>query len=182
MKKLLVVAAAFALFASPAAAVILGGPHDLSGLNVGNAGGKTDETCVFCHTPHGASTTTAAVIPLANRAGSGSVFCMSCHDGNVVYGDLTNPANIDTTLGAGTDYNWNDPQTAFGAVYSASNHPVGVAWTAGGVMTATNTLGVASGTNIECTSCHSLHSAVQQSGLLRLDNTDSALCTNCHAK
>ncbi len=94
--------------------------HNLS-ANSGNAVRATseDEVCVFCHTPHGASTNVVA--PLWNRyigsttyklyssssmdalglnqPGGSSKVCLSCHDGTVAIG------NVNVLNGALTDQN-----------------------------------------------------------------------------
>jgi len=61
MKKVLVLAAAIALFATPALSAITGTKHDLSAY-----GGAGNELCVFCHTPHGGAT--GGIAPLWNRS------------------------------------------------------------------------------------------------------------------
>jgi hypothetical protein len=84
--------------------------------------GGTDEICVFCHTPHGANTAIDA--PLWNRGerggtsyemydsgsldttmpigpGGASKLCLSCHDGTIAVGTVTNlpgPGGYDTDL------------------------------------------------------------------------------------
>lgn len=184
MKKLLVLTAALALIATSAlAAPLAGTKHDLSGKNVGVVGGvSTDEICVFCHTPHAAQSATNTAIPLKNRAGDGTAFCMSCHDGSVLYTEIANKSNADAGV-AGVDYNFTGAAN-FGATYSTSNHPVGAGtiFTAGaaGFVAAAPTI-IASGAAVECTSCHSLHSNLGLP-LLTLDNSGSALCTACHLK
>ncbi|WP_157671888.1 cytochrome c3 family protein [Desulfuromonas soudanensis] len=101
-------------------AVIKDTKHDLSSGNVNGSGSNTDETCVFCHTPHGASasgtaplwnrtndttptgtygnpTGTMNAVPLAaDVALTDAVLCLSCHDGSIG-NTLTNPPN---SLGA----------------------------------------------------------------------------------
>lgn len=94
-------------------AVIAGGPHDLTnGSALRNANAAiAGQTCVFCHTPHGASN----AIPLWNRtAPTGASYqlytsstssatataaavtsgvsgaCMSCHDGTIATDVLIN--------------------------------------------------------------------------------------------
>jgi hypothetical protein len=81
-------------------------------INVGAGSSSTTEVCVFCHTPHGASTTNAGAAPLWNRAMPSTaaystysgpnmdgttvapvgVFlaCLSCHDGTVALDALRN--------------------------------------------------------------------------------------------
>lgn len=173
MKKLLVLTAALALISSSAfAATIVGGAHDLSTAGVG-----TDEVCVFCHTPHNADTL-SGTFPLSNRGAYGSAMCMGCHDGTVAYGDMSNPPNSGS---AGTEYSF----TGDGQISVGNQHPVGATaiWTASGGtgMQASNTLGVASGTAIECYSCHDVHNPAG-SPFLKIDNSGSDLCLNCHLK
>ena len=92
---------------------------------VQRAGGQTDEVCVYCHTPHGASTTAGA--PLWNRTmstanytaytsstlnaaltdtdvtsanlGTPSKLCLACHDGTIAVGQVSNSPG--SGLGAG---------------------------------------------------------------------------------
>jgi predicted CXXCH cytochrome family protein len=94
-------------------AVIAGGPHDLtngSALRNTNAA-IAGQTCVFCHTPHGASnsiplwnrtaptgasyqlytSSTSSVTATAAALASGvSGACMSCHDGTIATDVLIN--------------------------------------------------------------------------------------------
>jgi len=187
MKKLLVLTAVLALISTSAlAASIVGTKHDLSAKNVGVVGGvSTDEICVFCHTPHAAlsGSGVGVAIPLKNRAGDGTAFCMSCHDGSVLYSEIGNKSNADTGT-AGVNYTFTGAAN-FGATYDlASNHPVGVGAvftenTPGFVVTAPSI--IASGSAVECTSCHSLHSNLG-TPLLTVNNSGSLLCLACHAK
>jgi len=98
--------------------------HNFSVTGSGTVKATTEnELCVFCHTPHGASTSVAA--PLWNRAFSGATYdyyssssmdalglgqpggsskvCLSCHDGTIAIG------NVNVLNGALTDGN---PATA----------------------------------------------------------------------
>lgn len=100
---------------------IVGSQHDLSGINV-----STDEVCVFCHTPHGADTSEAA-LPLWNKAlpdgtgytrysttgtpsfdsteadvGSISLACLSCHDGSQAMDSVINAPGSDGYNALGT--------------------------------------------------------------------------------
>ena len=95
------IAALLSLLGSAASAQgVVGSPHDLQPSTT-----NTSETCVFCHTPHGSST--SAAVPLWNKTlpapatytrysslntstlsgaeapvGSVSLACLSCHDGS----------------------------------------------------------------------------------------------------
>ncbi len=113
--RLALVGGACLLFGSAASwAGILGSQHDLStgGSSQISATSPTDQVCVFCHTPHGASTSAPA--PLWNRAlvsgtyqrysslgtvtldgaeapvGSISLACLSCHDGTQAMDSVIN--------------------------------------------------------------------------------------------
>jgi predicted CXXCH cytochrome family protein len=206
MKKVLVLAAAAMLFATPALALIAGGPHDLSSNVVGGGvTSDTTETCVFCHTPHGSSGTIA---PLWNRTDAvvvaGDVYgnpagtmvaspttvtmqasdvplCLSCHDGVSFSGNLTNPPN--ELLGS--------QPTEAGALAGNTNlgllgndHPVGFTYVpAAGILNAAPagiTFYGAGSDQMWCSSCHDVHGAT--SPLLVKPNTNSALCTSCHIK
>lgn len=128
MKKVLVLVAAALLFTTPAMALIAGGSHDLSSAGGGPVTSNTDETCVFCHTPHGAAAvgfaplwnrgvvnatdfynnpagSMQAVVSLANTNATDAPLCLSCHDGSSFSGALVNPPNAlggpsPTTVGA----------------------------------------------------------------------------------
>jgi predicted CXXCH cytochrome family protein len=123
MSKRTVVAITLLLFAGSAQALtIVGSKHDLSSLNTTAWGGtagptSTNQTCVFCHTPHGGqagnylwnhstsnpsytvyTSTTIGNIP-SSPAGSTSGACLSCHDGTIAVTAVTkNPFNTTTGL------------------------------------------------------------------------------------
>ena len=118
MKKAFLLAAVIVLAAASTSyaqftATIAGGPHDLSnGSAVKNTNATINgQTCVFCHVPHGGSTS----MPLWNRSGpTGAAYqvytsstmtavatgagiaagisgaCMSCHDGTIAMDVVTN--------------------------------------------------------------------------------------------
>ncbi|AMV73157.1 cytochrome c3 family protein [Desulfuromonas carbonis] len=122
MKKVIVLATAIALLATPAFAAIRNSKHDLSSSSAATVKSTNiDESCVFCHTPHGG--TTGFQAPLWNRSGtsastwsatdlynsstldsasspttvlskvnaSDAPLCYSCHDGTSLAGGLNNP-------------------------------------------------------------------------------------------
>jgi predicted CXXCH cytochrome family protein len=110
MKKVLLLTAIMVLIAGIAygAPTIVSTPHDLRGTT----GGATTEVCVFCHTPHNASTDLPVV--MWNHASTGATYtayssatlkgdfvdsaqkqpsgvskaCLSCHDGTVAVNQL----------------------------------------------------------------------------------------------
>ena len=132
MKKILVLTIAVTLLAASFSfAGVRNTKHDLSSDST-SGGVKSDnysEVCVFCHTPHGA--TTGRLAPLWNRSSGSRTFgvgdlynsasldavskpsaveaainlsdaalCLSCHDGSGLAGGLNNPSNTATVPGA----------------------------------------------------------------------------------
>lgn len=108
-------------YAARNSAVIATGPHDMSaGSALNNADATINgQTCVFCHTPHGGSTT----VPLWNRNNPTSTYqlytsstldstttsatiqssvsgaCLSCHDGSIAIDVLRNLNGVAFTAG-----------------------------------------------------------------------------------
>ena len=108
---------------------IAGTKHDLSSAGPG-AKTNTTQTCVFCHTPHGAASGAAQIVPLWNKtttvttgftmyasgtmAGTvdatptgASMACFTCHDGTQAVGNMINlpsgVASITYTAGGGVN-------------------------------------------------------------------------------
>lgn len=197
MLRMLVAATlSLALPAAAAGQAIAGTEHDLSGKGWGS-----NEVCVFCHTPHNASTAVTAA-PLWNHAvtavtsyttygsttlnatvgqpGDISKLCLSCHDGTVAidsYGGRTGTNFMSGAALVGTDL--------------ANDHPVGFTYDAalatadGGLKNPTTPSSIAParlfGGKMECASCHNAHSN-QFGRFLRGSNSGSALCLACHTK
>lgn len=113
MIALVLIVAAGSTMSAQFTATIAGGPHDLSnGSAVRNTNATINgQTCVFCHVPHGGSTsqplwnrsnptggayqvysssTSAAVATAAGVASGISGACMSCHDGTIAMDVVTN--------------------------------------------------------------------------------------------
>ncbi len=113
-----------------ASAAIVGSLHDLgSATGANNTTTGTDETCVFCHTPHKAA---SATVPLWNKsinttgtgltpyssttidgtttfAGSTSMACLSCHDGTQAMDNIVNApgsGGYDSTGGGAGGLGW----------------------------------------------------------------------------
>jgi predicted CXXCH cytochrome family protein len=182
-------------------ATIVGTKHDLStsGPNSTLKGGT--DICVYCHTPHGASSTSVA---LWNRAALTTVFtlyssetlqavpgqpggvssaCLSCHDGTLgvdAYGKNTGTSTKKITGDAalGTDLT-NDHPISF--TYDAA-----LAISDPGLVSPTSDKLVVAGvplfaSKLECASCHNVHDNTN-SPFLRVSNVGSALCLKCHKK
>lgn len=209
MKKVLLIAAAVALMASPAFALIANSAHDFTSLYA-----STTEICVYCHTPHNAdlsvtdaplwnhTLTTASYTVYSSSTLDATVgqpsgiskLCLSCHDDSVAldaYGTNAGTTTISvakpgTTANIGGD-----------ADKLANDHPVGflydtgLATSDGGLFdpaTKTTALGgtisadlLFSG-QLECASCHDVHNGAGNASLLRIANGGSALCLTCHNK
>lgn len=113
LASVILLVAASAGFAARDSAVISTGPHDFSaGSALQNSNATINgQKCVFCHTPHGGSTT----VPLWNRNNVSSTYqlytsstmdaaqptsaqiqssvsgaCLSCHDGSIAIDTLVN--------------------------------------------------------------------------------------------
>jgi len=211
MKKVIVLAAAALLFATPALAIIAGTAHDLSLVNAGTS----TETCVYCHTPHSADVT-VLLAPLWNRSttlAAGSVYagvdleattvaqmtianinqtdaplCLSCHDGSVSEVLVNEPNNGTTDL---TGYVFSSAAANLGTDMS-NDHPVGFSYSDALTDTELNTVAdvtTAMGANpffgatdeMWCSSCHDVHDDTNNP-FLRMSNDNSNLCLACHIK
>lgn len=185
MKKVVVLVAAAMLLASSSFAIIAGSKHDLSSAGPG-VSSNTDETCVFCHTPHAADTTVANA-PLWNRTvvnatgiyntatmdalptlalinGSDVPLCLSCHDGASVGSALVNPPN---TLGASPTVGGSLSAAANLGTNMNNDHPVGFYY---GDSDATDAEIVAKAT-VEVGNF---------TGALSFGNGDEFWCSSCH--
>ncbi len=151
MRKVMLMVVLFSFCSVSAYAVILGSKHDLTTANLANvpvlSASDVTETCVFCHTPHGASNSGTA--PLWNRindttptgtygdptgsmefapdaadvAATDAILCMSCHDGTVT-GNLNNPpATGQPTLTE--DWSSSDADLT---TTMADDHPIGMSY------------------------------------------------------
>ncbi len=191
-----------AVFVAPTFGTVSSSAHDFTARawNTGN------ELCEVCHTVHNADLTVVSA-PLWNHEVTTKVWpalynsttldatltdptesklCLSCHDGTVA---------IDS-------YGGNVGSEIIGAAGLIDDltkaHPIGFTYDAilasndGGLQdpTVTNSglggtitddmLGI--GGNMSCASCHDVHDSTGIAKLLRLNNTNSALCTTCHNK
>ena len=180
---------------------IVNSKHNLSISSPGTVHATTEsDVCIFCHTPHGATTDG----PLWNRQLSAAIYkpyssltlkavvgqpngssrlCLSCHDGTVALGlvrsrpggivmnNLAMPAGLNNV---GTDL--------------SGDHPVSFTYNAAlvsakGGLRDPNTLppevALDRSGQLQCTSCHDPHND-QYGKFLVMDNTGSKLCTSCH--
>lgn len=145
MKRLLVVVLTMTLVAvltSMASAGIVGSKHDLSMNSVNGIADKSTnegQVCIFCHTPHGATSqgplwnrdaSTATYTPYWSGSlnatvavpdatagtglatGSSPDLCLSCHDGTVALNALVNQSANDTDPVMGTGQEVTDGKLA----------------------------------------------------------------------
>lgn len=201
---LVVVAVLLLLVAAwPAQAAITGSAHDFSAAGW-NA---TSEICIVCHTPHNADSTVAGIAPLWNheltvstftpyssatlnatvgQPGGVSILCLSCHDGSVAldsFGGAAGgtPMSVTTAL-LGTDLT-NDHPVSFtydSALYVTDGELVDPGL--GGTGISPLPLFGVSSNQLECATCHDVHNNGSFGKMLRMGNTNSALCLTCHAK
>jgi len=138
-----------------------------------------------------------------------SLYCMTCHDGGPIGGRIMNiPADVVSgPVGVVNDNSVHPTPVVAGDQLVAgsranlgtdlsNDHPVNFSITYTGVefnnvnlagykMGSTQTLPLfrtaARGTTMECASCHNVHDPAH-TPFLRMDNTGSALCLDCHNK
>jgi predicted CXXCH cytochrome family protein len=199
----LVLLVAIVFGTSQALAGIAGSAHDFS-----LESWSTNDICGPCHTPHNSvsggaplwnhSNTTYSSwtmynntngtqdssVPANTALGPVSKACLSCHDGT---------AAVDSIGGAtGTVFisTFGSTLTVGGSGDLSSDHPISITYDSAlsgvdlGLHDPTNaaTAKLLINDKIECSSCHDVHNAGGFSSLLRVDNTDSALCLTCHDK
>lgn len=201
MKKLTqtaIVLASMAVSGLSFAASIVGSGHDLGGNNAND----NQQICVYCHTPHNAST----AAPLWNRSlptgpytmyssptldmtiaaspQGTSLACLSCHDGSIAVDQLlnfppgmsSNNVQIDAGVNFGTDLSNDHP------VSITYDHTLDTDFVAavGGQVGGLQLFG-AGADQVECASCHLVHDPAI-SPFLRVSNAGSAMCLSCHVK
>lgn len=145
------------------------------------------------YTPYSSSTMNATM-PTTLSGASGA--CMTCHDGTIAVSALYNIPNDTTgapTAGVGNvnaAMKLNAGPAAFSTDLS-DDHPVGITFMegAGTEMNALATVQASSNVRlfggstdqVECASCHNVHSFTY-TPFLRSTNAGSAMCLTCHAK
>ena len=188
------------LSAAVARARIANTVHNLSAAGPGaiKAPG-VGEICVFCHTPHSASTTRAlwnrslppttynlyassTLEATLSQPTGASRLCLSCHDGTTALGNLrVPPATGPVTLGPLTG------RASLGTDLS-DDHPVSFVYDSALALkqgqladppAIPKTLPLDSTRQLQCTSCHEAHDNRYRK-FLRVDDRAGTLCTACH--
>ena len=126
-----------------------------------------------------------------------SKLCLSCHDGTIAIdsfgrdasnnpvtgttfvGDINANANIGEGSGLTGDLS-NDHPVAFTFPDGTDSEIVGI--TANVVNGQTTPMPLFGTAQMECATCHDVHATATFGKLLRVDNTGSGLCLNCHIK
>ena len=160
MKRVFSLVVLLALFATSAAATgIRNTPHDLSSSSTATIrSDNVDDLCVFCHTPHAASTSVDNA-PLWNRGVSAELLaadlsdspslttastpaavvtevndsdarlCLSCHDGTSMAGGLVNPpAGVQPTFLNGVATVSGTANLFDGTDKLTNDHPIGMVY------------------------------------------------------
>lgn len=176
--------------------------HNLSISGPGTVRSAAErDVCIFCHTPHGASSdgplwnhkmSSATYTPYqsstlkaaVDQPTGSSKLCLSCHDGTVALG-MVNSRSAPIQMASGAS-SMPAGDTLIGTDLSA-HHPVSfkydqsLANTAGGLRppnTLVQDVRLENG-QVQCTSCHDPHNN-QFGKFLVMDNTASAICQSCH--
>lgn len=197
---------AMIVVAAPAGAQITSSKHDLTTLADAVTKKYDGQICVYCHTPHNATTTsvalwnkslagmptftmyyTAGTGPAGNTRdaapGQASLACLSCHEGTIAIDAIVNEPVTPTGTGGGIMNNINAGAAALGTSLT-NDHPIAVQLPTGTEwQTAPITNVPLFGTNrVECASCHNPHKPGADLKFLRVANTNSNLCKSCHIK
>ncbi len=194
------------MFQGAASGTILTTKHNLSISGPGPVKSTTEvRVCVFCHTPHNASST---VVPLWNRQNPVSVYstyssstlyatvgqptesskmCLSCHDGTIALGSVLSETT-EIPFAGGLRFIPTGP-TRLGTDLS-DDHPISFLYdttlaTQNGELADPSALPpeiqLDKNGNLQCTSCHDPHDDLNGKFLVVTDR-NSILCTSCHNK
>ncbi|MCC7200112.1 MAG: hypothetical protein IT483_11425 [Gammaproteobacteria bacterium] len=179
--------------------------HNLSVSGPGAVKASTEnEICVFCHTPHNASTaaqlwnrsaSTATYVPYSSstaKASPGqptgsSILCLSCHDGTVALGNVLSRTTPIAMAGGLTTM-------PSGAGLIGTNlthdHPFSFPYTStlasqqgelADPASLRSEVRLDASGQLQCSTCHDPHDD-RNGKFLVLANQGSALCTTCHTK
>lgn len=170
-------------------------PHQTAGANSQDPLWNHQGTATAAFGVYASGTLNAAPaeiggVPMGTQ--SVSMLCMSCHDGTVSVVTMYNPPNAGTPTAAAVP----GIIGATGLIISNANmgisltndHPVNFTYNAalvsadGGLVAETGTPApLLIGGMVQCSSCHDVHDPVNVP-FLRMDNTGSTLCLQCHVK
>jgi predicted CXXCH cytochrome family protein len=182
---------------------IVGTKHDLSAYGWGS-----DQTCIFCHTPHNSKAdllaplwnhaSTVATYNLYGENGASSTFnatntisqpsasskaCLSCHDGTVAmdtFGSRTGTHKMGGLSNLGVDLRNDHPISfTYDAALATADGELAMPVSPAFVDAARKV--PLFNSRLECASCHDVHDDTNPP-FLRKNNAGSALCLSCHIK
>ncbi|HUB25980.1 MAG TPA: cytochrome c3 family protein [Tepidisphaeraceae bacterium] len=195
----------FAVAQTPqAASSVVRSPHNLSASGPGKIKAASEqEVCIFCHTPHNASTiqplwnrelpeqsyriySSATLIAQPGQPTGSSKLCLSCHDGTIALGNVISRSQSINLIGTSGTI----PQGATNLGTDLSgDHPISFTYDANlaaknGHLADPNLLAprvhLENG-QVQCTSCHDPHDD-SRGNFLVMDNSRSQLCQTCHTR
>ncbi|MFT5498086.1 MAG: putative CXXCH cytochrome family protein [Kiritimatiellia bacterium] len=182
---------------------VVNSPHDLSAGGPGTIRAQSEtEICIFCHTPHGASTdaplwnrydTTGSYIPYSSSSLKASVgqptgaskLCLSCHDGTVALGMLRNRT---TPIQMASGITHMPPGPAMLGKDLSDDHPISFTYDAAlaqqqgelkNPATLSPDIKLDINQQLQCTACHDPHDN-QFGKFMVMETTGGALCLECH--
>ena len=171
-----------------------GGVHDVKAVD-------EERVCVFCHTPHHATTdgplwsrksnismyvpyASTTIIAEPQQPLGPSRLCLSCHDGTVALGKLVGDYPLSTLGQIPSDA---DPKKNSNlGLNLTTSHPISMPYGMSSELHDAVTLEakgikLEEGTYVECTSCHDAHNNQFGNFLVQDSSTQhDALCTSCH--
>ena len=182
---------------------VLNSKHNLSVNGPGGVKASTEtDVCIFCHTPHRASTagplwnhatssasytpysspTMKAVVGQPNGA---SKLCLSCHDGTVALGMVNSrTANIAmqggvTVMPAGSSNVGTDLSQDHPISFTYNSALAAAVGNLADPSTLTGKVRLDANGQMQCTACHNPHDN-QYGNFLVMADTGSTLCSTCH--
>lgn len=178
--------------------------HNLSISGPGSIKSTTEqEICIFCHTPHGARTTTgllwnredsaaaytqyqsSSILAIVGQPTGASKLCLSCHDGTIALGELVS-RQLEIPFAGGIRF-LPAGDSLLGTDIS-DDHPVSFVYDESLAIdngelaspsTLTNEVKLDRSGEMQCTSCHDAHDDTLGKFLVRPNNF-SELCGTCH--
>ena len=202
--RLLAILICIAIPGASALESIIGSKHDLSASGPGPLKAATEsEICLFCHTPHHANQvplwnhtlSTATYVPYSSSTAKATIgqptgaskLCLSCHDGTVALGMVSNRKTPIAMQGSSSTIP--PGSTSLGTDLS-DDHPISFPYNSalasahnGQLKDPTVLTGKVHpdhNSELQCTSCHDPHNN-EFGKFLLVNNTASALCLTCHA-